>query len=70
MKLSDQMLFGHPILSSSSNDYHDSLFAAEFDIDLDPGGTSVDRILDEFLDHGCRPLHDLARRDLVRKIIR
>jgi hypothetical protein len=35
MKLSDQMLFGHPILSSGSNDYHDSLFAAEFDINIE-----------------------------------
>ena len=35
MKLNDEMLFGHPILSSTSNDYRDALFAAEFDINIE-----------------------------------
>lgn len=35
MKLGDHMLFGHPILSSSSNDYRDGLFAAEFEISVE-----------------------------------
>jgi hypothetical protein len=35
MKLSDEMLFGHPVLSSTSNDYRDALFAAEFDVNIE-----------------------------------
>ncbi len=35
MKLNDEMLFGHPILSSTSNDYRDVLFTAEFDINIE-----------------------------------
>ena len=39
--------------------------AAEFDHDIDAGRARVERILDEFLHDGGRPLDDLARRDAV-----
>src|SRR5271166_3857512 len=41
--------------------------AAQFDRDVDAAGARVERILDELLDDGGRPLDDLARRDAVDK---
>ena len=35
--------------------------------DLDAPRTGVERVLDQFLDHRCRPLDDLAGGDLVDK---
>ena len=44
--------------------------AALADLTGDGAGAGVDRILHEFLDHGGRPLHDLAGRDLVDRLLR
>ena len=41
--------------------------AAHFDRDVDPARAGVERILDELLDSGGRPLDDLARRDAIDK---
>jgi hypothetical protein len=41
------------------------LLAAELDDDGDPASVRVERVLDELLDNGRRPLDDLARGDLV-----
>jgi len=41
--------------------------AAQFDRDVDATGARVERILDELLDDGGRPLDDLARRDAIDK---
>jgi len=41
--------------------------AAQFDRDVDAAGARVERILDELLDGGGRPLDDLARRDAIDK---
>src|SRR5688572_23794691 len=35
MKLSDDMLFGHPVLSAVSDDFRDALFDAEFAIEVE-----------------------------------
>lgn len=35
MKLSDDMLFGHPVLSAVSDDYRDALFEAEFGVEIE-----------------------------------
>jgi hypothetical protein len=43
----------------------DQAHAAFLEIDVDAARTRIERVLDQFLDHGCRPLHDLAGRDLV-----
>ena len=40
---------------------------AQFDRDVDPAGAGVNRIFDELLDGGRRPLDDLARRDAIDK---
>lgn len=34
MKLSDDMLFGHPVLWEQTDDYRDGLFSSEFNVDL------------------------------------
>ena len=43
----------------------DQAYAAFFEVDVDPRGAGIERVLDEFLDHGGRTLDDLAGRDLV-----
>ena len=43
----------------------DEAHAAVLEIDLDAAGAGVEAVLDQFLDHGRRPFHDLAGRDLV-----
>ena len=53
---------GHP---AAIVDDADEPPAARFDHDIDAGRARVERILDEFLDDGGRPLDDLARRDAV-----
>lgn len=35
MKLNDDMLFGHPVLSPVSDDYRDALFSAEFVVNIE-----------------------------------
>ena len=40
---------------------------ATFQLQLDAGTAGIDGVLDQLLDHGSRPLHDLTRRDLVGK---
>ena len=41
--------------------------AAQFDRNIDSRSARVERILDELLDGGGRPLDDLARRDAIDK---
>ena len=53
---------GHP---AAIVDDADEPAAAQFDRDIDAGRTRVERIFDEFLHDGGRPLDDLARRDAV-----
>ena len=43
----------------------DELLAAGFDLNLDAGGTGVERIFQKFLDHGGGALHDFAGGDFV-----
>ena len=43
---------------------------AAFDLDLDRARAGVERVLDELLDDGRRPLDDLARGDLVDELRR
>ncbi len=44
------------------------LLAAELDGDGDAPGAGVERVLDQLLDDGCRPLDDFAGRNLIREI--
>ena len=46
-------------------DHPDQLTAPSLELDLDPRGTSVDRVLDQLLDDRTRPLDDLTRGDLI-----
>ncbi len=46
----------------------DALPAALLDIDLDAAGTGIQAVLQQFLDHGRRPLDDLAGGDLVDQL--
>jgi hypothetical protein len=39
------------------------------DLDVDVAGPGIQGILDQLLDDGSRPLHDLAGRDLVDQIL-
>lgn len=56
MKLSDDMLFGHPVLSPVSDDYQDSLFDAEFVVNIEP----EDRlIIDASITLNCPDLDQL-----------
>jgi hypothetical protein len=43
----------------------DQSYAAVLDVHSDLSGAGVERVLDQFLDHGGGPLDDLARGDLV-----
>jgi len=43
--------------------------AAAVQIDFDPARAGIERVLDQFLDDGGRPLDDLAGRDLVDQIL-
>ena len=45
----------------------DLLLAAELDVNREAPSSGVDRVLDELLDDGRRPLDDFARRDLVAR---
>ena len=46
----------------------DLLLAAELDVDRQPAGAGVDRVLDELLDDGGRPLDDLAGGNLIGEV--
>ncbi|PRQ02505.1 hypothetical protein ENSA5_22360 [Enhygromyxa salina] len=46
-------------------DHPDALAPAGLELDLDPRGPRVDRVLDQLLDDRARPLDDLAGRDLI-----
>ena len=46
----------------------DLLLAAELDVDRQPAGAGVDRVLDQFLDDRGGPLDDLAGGDLVGEV--
>src|SRR6476659_5747198 len=48
----------------------DQAHAAFLEIDVDPARTRIQRVLDQFLDHGCRTFDDLAGRDLVDEGVR
>ena len=43
----------------------DDALAPFFEIDTDGGCFSIKRVFDQFLDHGRRSFHDLARSDLM-----
>ena len=45
--------------------HSDQTATPAFDLDFDGIGPGIDGILDQLLDHGRRPLHDLARGDLI-----
>ena len=46
----------------------DQARAAAFDVDRDRARAGVERVLDELLDDGRRPLDDLAGRDLIDEL--
>src|SRR5438309_6228486 len=46
----------------------DEFLAAGFEDDVDGPGPGVDRVFDQLLDDRGRPLHDLARRNLVDQL--
>jgi hypothetical protein len=56
MKLNDEMLFGHPVLSSTSNDYRDALFAAEFEVNIEDPDSLV---IGATINLNCEDLDDL-----------
>src|SRR5689334_11776317 len=43
----------------------DEFFASGFDLNFDAGGTGVQRVFQEFFDHGGRALDDLSSGDFV-----
>ena len=45
--------------------HQDAAYAALLDAQFDRSGARIDRILEQFLDDRCRPLDDLAGRDLA-----
>ena len=45
------------------------LASAALDRNHDAGGAGVERIFQQFLDHRCRPVDDLARRDLIGHLV-
>src|SRR5215475_10853854 len=47
----------------------DQLPPTRFDFNANPRSTSVQRILEEFLDDGCRPLNNFARSDFVGDVV-
>lgn len=56
MKIGDQMLFGHPVLSSSSNDFRDGLFTADFEINIENPDLLI---IDATINLRCRDLNTL-----------
>ena len=51
-------------------DHLDAVDAAALEADRDAGGAGVERVLDQFLDHGGRPLDHLAGGDAVDQAFR
>src|SRR6185295_16834009 len=49
--------------------YADAAPSAFFDIDGDARRSGIERILDEFLDDGCRTLHNLACGDAICDVV-
>src|SRR5690606_27055037 len=45
----------------------DQAYATFFQVDVDPARAGVERVLDQFLDHGRGPLDDFAGGDLVHE---
>src|SRR6185295_4507820 len=45
----------------------DEPLAARFDFDVNLARARIERVLEQFLDYGCRPLDDFAGRDLIGK---
>ena len=45
------------------------LAAAALDRDHDPGRAGIERILQQLLDHRCRPVDDLAGGDLIGHLV-
>jgi hypothetical protein len=43
----------------------DQAHAAFLEVDVDAARAGIERVLDQLLDHGRRPLDDIAGRDLV-----
>ncbi len=47
----------------------DQLAAAAFDFEANVGGSGVERVLEQFLDHGGGTVDDLASGDLVGNLV-
>jgi hypothetical protein len=47
----------------------DELAAAGFDFDADTRSSGVERVLEQFLDHGRGTIDDLAGRDLIGHLV-
>ncbi len=47
----------------------DELAAAAFDFDADAGGAGIERVFEQFLDHGRGTVHHFAGGDLVGDLV-